>query len=536
MRIKRPWAHGRPVSGEEEVDQVHQADAHHVGAQQQRQGVDAPAGGAGGGLVVASPYSPSLPGAPFLQTQPFLFQPLDLGTGPALVNIHYSQILGQPSLEPQNMSGEGDESPVGARKDLKFSRMCVHDRQRWKCRDCKGSQICVHDRERSKCRDCKGSQICVHDRRRSMCRDCKGSQICVHDRRRSVCKECKGASICIHGRERRKCKECKAIRAGAEAAHASFSSPIPSHDASSAVETGMLISHQQLLEGVTIANVQARQQLASNSSDGGGGAPEQHRAAKRVRLCALHPADTPDPQCAACEGRPAALRYTCVHNRRRSECKECKGTQVCHHDRQRSKCRDCRGSHICVHDRERSKCRDCKGSQICVHDRRRSMCRDCKGSQICVHDRRRSVCKECKGTSICPHSRERRKCKECKAARTMAALAAVVHQELQEMGGEPDEIPAAGLGFAHLGAFPPMALGEALPAGAVRGAAMGHTASASALSTSSSLFPAPSPSASSHTASVFAAPSFAAAGAAAPLKNELDDGGLPPALLLPVRG
>ena len=313
MRIKRPWAHGRPVSGEEEVDQVHQADAHHVGAQQQRQGVDAPAGGAGGGLVVASPYSPSLPGAPFLQTQPFLFQPLDLGTGPALVNIHYSQILGQPSLEPQNMSGEGDESPVGARKDLKFSRMCVHDRQRWKCRDCKGSQICVHDRERSKCRDCKGSQICVHDRRRS-------------------------------------------------------------------------------------------------------------------------------------------------------------------------------------------------------------------------------VCKECKGTSICPHSRERRKCKECKAARTMAALAAVVHQELQEMGGEPDEIPAAGLGFAHLGAFPPMALGEALPAGAVRGAAMGHTASASALSTSSSLFPAPSPSASSHTASVFAAPSFAAAGAAAPLKNELDDGGLPPALLLPVRG
>ena len=49
----------------------------------------------------------------------------------------------------------------------------------------------------------------------------------------------------------------------------------------------------------------------------------------------------------------------------------------------------------CEHDRQRSRCKECGGSQICPHDRLRSQCKECGGSQICPHDRRRSECKEC---------------------------------------------------------------------------------------------------------------------------------------------
>ncbi|XRB22618.1 hypothetical protein RI054_31g124700 [Pseudoscourfieldia marina] len=42
---------------------------------------------------------------------------------------------------------------------------------------------------------------------------------------------------------------------------------------------------------------------------------------------------------------------TCVHNRRRSRCKECGGSEVCVHNRQRSRCKECGGKSICVHNR-----------------------------------------------------------------------------------------------------------------------------------------------------------------------------------------
>jgi hypothetical protein len=85
----------------------------------------------------------------------------------------------------------------------------------------------------------------------------------------------------------------------------------------------------------------------------------------------------------------------------------------CEHDRIRSRCKDCGGSQICEHNRERSHCKDCGGSQICEHNRERSQCKDCGGASICEHDRRKSQCKDCGGSQICEHNRERSKCKEC---------------------------------------------------------------------------------------------------------------------------
>jgi hypothetical protein len=114
-------------------------------------------------------------------------------------------------------------------------------------------------------------------------------------------------------------------------------------------------------------------------------------------------------QCKDCKGGSI-----CEHDKRRSECKDCKGGSICEHDRIHSQCKDCKGSGICKHDKRRSHCKECKGSQICEHDRERNRCKDCKGSGICEHDRRRSRCKECKGSEICEHDRDRPRCKDCK--------------------------------------------------------------------------------------------------------------------------
>lgn len=103
----------------------------------------------------------------------------------------------------------------------------------------------------------------------------------------------------------------------------------------------------------------------------------------------------------------------CEHNRRRSYCIECGGSQICEHNRQRNSCKDCGGNQICKHNRQQSQCKDCGGGSICVHNRRRSYCKDCGGNSICEHKRERDKCKECGGSSICEHNRVRNTCKDC---------------------------------------------------------------------------------------------------------------------------
>ena len=45
----------------------------------------------------------------------------------------------------------------------------------------------------------------------------------------------------------------------------------------------------------------------------------------------------------------------------------------------------------------------------CSHERIKSQCKECRGSNICEHQRQKHQCKEC----ICEHKRIRTKCKEC---------------------------------------------------------------------------------------------------------------------------
>ena len=89
------------------------------------------------------------------------------------------------------------------------------------------------------------------------------------------------------------------------------------------------------------------------------------------------------------------LKNKCEHNRKKSRCKDCGGSEICEHNRRKSRCKDCGGSEICEHNRQKSQCKDCGGSEICEHNRQKSQCKECGGSQICEHNRRKSRCQDC---------------------------------------------------------------------------------------------------------------------------------------------
>ena len=121
--------------------------------------------------------------------------------------------------------------------------------------------------------------------------------------------------------------------------------------------------------------------------------------------------------CKTCKKcRANDLKKKCEHNRQRSICRDCGGSQICEHNRLRQQCRDCGGTSICEHNRRRSSCRECGGGEICEHNRIKSRCRECGGASICEHNRRRSKCIECGGGEICEHNRIKSRCRECGGA------------------------------------------------------------------------------------------------------------------------
>ena len=85
----------------------------------------------------------------------------------------------------------------------------------------------------------------------------------------------------------------------------------------------------------------------------------------------------------------------CIHYRRKSHCKECKGSGICIHDRRKEQCKECNGSQICIHGKRKSRCKECNGSQICIHDIIKSRCKECKGASICEHNKIKNVCSSC---------------------------------------------------------------------------------------------------------------------------------------------
>ena len=107
------------------------------------------------------------------------------------------------------------------------------------------------------------------------------------------------------------------------------------------------------------------------------------------------------------------VKKKCEHNKRKSQCKECKGSQICEHNKVKSQCKECGGSAYCEHNKQKRDCKECGGSGICEHNKRKSQCKECGGSGICEHNKQKSHCKECGGSSICEHNKRKSTCKEC---------------------------------------------------------------------------------------------------------------------------
>ena len=103
----------------------------------------------------------------------------------------------------------------------------------------------------------------------------------------------------------------------------------------------------------------------------------------------------------------------CEHGRQKSQCKDCRGSQICEHNKRRNICKVCGGSQVCEHNKLKGQCKECGGSQICEHNKRRSRCKDCGGGSICEHNKLRSQCNECGGSQICEHNKARSQCPEC---------------------------------------------------------------------------------------------------------------------------
>jgi len=71
--------------------------------------------------------------------------------------------------------------------------------------------------------------------------------------------------------------------------------------------------------------------------------------------------DTYQKMCNECleKGRKYKEKNKCPHDKRKSRCVECGGSEICEHGKERSKCVECKGSYICEHNRQINQCKYC---------------------------------------------------------------------------------------------------------------------------------------------------------------------------------
>lgn len=126
-------------------------------------------------------------------------------------------------------------------------------------------------------------------------------------------------------------------------------------------------------------------------------------------------------------------RRLCIHEKRKSRCKDCIGTDLCIHNKIKEYCKDCGGSRYCIHNKQKYCCKECSinsycehgkqkryckqgcgGSVYCIHKKEKRYCRECGGSDFCIHDKLKKLCKEgCGGSAYCSHGKQKNRCKDC---------------------------------------------------------------------------------------------------------------------------
>ena len=103
----------------------------------------------------------------------------------------------------------------------------------------------------------------------------------------------------------------------------------------------------------------------------------------------------------------------CEHNKMKSRCSICGGSELCLHNKLKTFCKDCNGSSFCQHGKRKYRCMECCGSGLCFHNKLKEFCKHCEGSQICQHNMKKVNCKICDGRKYCIHNKISRRCYAC---------------------------------------------------------------------------------------------------------------------------
>ena len=93
-------------------------------------------------------------------------------------------------------------------KECDRSDVCVHRKEKRRCKNCRGSVHCEHGRRKQFCKEYGASAFSEHSRIRRSCKEFGGAALCENRRQRLECRDCGGSSICEHGRVKYKCTQC----------------------------------------------------------------------------------------------------------------------------------------------------------------------------------------------------------------------------------------------------------------------------------------------------------------------------------------
>ena len=138
-----------------------------------------------------SAQAPTKPRSAFKSSPP----KAHLGKQPRVSLAHFATMS---QSRPAVAFPDGDTEPRWYRADTGHKH-CKQSRRRMVyCPCCGGIGLCIHGKQKYKCKECRGASLCVHLNQKSRCRDCKEANV-------PGC----GSGICLHNRERWRCQDCK---------------------------------------------------------------------------------------------------------------------------------------------------------------------------------------------------------------------------------------------------------------------------------------------------------------------------------------
>lgn len=59
-----------------------------------------------------------------------------------------------------------------------FRKKCIHNREKYYCKECFGLGFCEHNKRKTNCKECNGKSVCIHNKLKLYCKNCDGSALC----------------------------------------------------------------------------------------------------------------------------------------------------------------------------------------------------------------------------------------------------------------------------------------------------------------------------------------------------------------------